>query len=1104
MALGIEIALQFNVDEKVLTQSIGRANSSFVHMNNQINAAISNISRLKASIEDLGTLGPINIMGAGPDISDVGGAAGAASTGAEATNLSEGIKLEEGAFTSFFDSIDFDPAIQGTIDFINQLDQAMQKLDSEIYNQFADSLSQIADFGTLTGDNLLEARQAALDLAKAFSEASEASATLKDPNIAEGFINVFKLLPMHLQNATDEIEPLRDKMNVFYRILQKNSIAINEIDGPLHEFFIGLRGISQNATSASTAVEQLTKKIGTLTEKKGAVVDFGDAFSRAFGFQLSEGLYQVARGMGAIGVGTDALRSQKAALTAVHEAGIQLRETVGNDSFGIGGGMGAIDRRTDELYAFRQAAIEMGGTTASSVTEATEAMADLARMRVTRNIDELQELGTTSMFMSQAFGVSTSEANQLVKQLSLVGGLGTTEVRAAADSISNVRDQMGLTAEEAREATNVVANLANKMSVFGGTVRNIETVTEEVARMTAAFTQAGLQASQVGELMNKMMDPSQLEENVLLFQGLGMSAGDAMSMMMGEGQQLENMTGRMVDLARNLKSQYGGNVFALQEMAKQYGMSLEQVQQLSQLTEEQIALQQEQSNLEQEAAEARSSMTDAFDQLLKIGNVLMQQFLLPFIEGATWLLNNTLVPIARTLGRLGESAGPIGKTFSNILKGIIGGFLLWFFLLRKKGGGGILGGLNNLKNKLFGIGKEGGGAIAKAGEGVKKFGESIRTVPVKQMLAVGAAMMMIGIAIGIVVFSIVMLVKAVGEANLTFGQLAGIALILVVVMAGMAGMLYLLGTAAAASAGPLLAAGFAMLMIGAAVALIIGSIAYLIQTIATVGASMEQLTAVGAMVATVMLGMIGLLIVLGIVGAVAAPGILAAGFAMLMIGIAIALIVGSITLLISQIAKLSGEQMAQLAGVLGVISTMVLLLSLAMMGLAVAMTVMGVSALIFLGALVIMAGGIAIIFLLGKATNNLAENLFRMGDGLRMIAESGAAAIGVLTQLREVFSGGFDFSEAFSEQMRMVAQSMAKIAVLAPIISLVLKPEAGTNAGPGTTEDGGMGAVVNELQTTNKHLEDMKGLMDGISTLVYKIAEKRPRSTPSFAGGATS
>jgi len=211
------------------------------------------------------------------------------------------------------------------------------------------------------------------------------------------------------------------------------------------------------------------------------------------------------------------------------------------------------------------------------------------------------------------------------------------------------------------------------MKVFGGRVKDVESMVKGVTKLNVAFTKVGLSADEANQMLSSMLNPDDLEKNILLFQGLGMTAGDAIGMMTGETSKLANMDERMIQLAKNLKAQYGGNVFALKEMATQYGMTLEQVQSLSQLSAKDMETQKERANLEEQANKARASMVGELQKVWNLLNVILQAFVMPLLNLVTPILT-AITSAVKWIGDLFVAAkkveGPLGAVLKVLVDGL--------------------------------------------------------------------------------------------------------------------------------------------------------------------------------------------------------------------------------------------------------------------------------------------------------------------------------------------------------------------------------------------------------------------------------------------------
>lgn len=741
---------------------------------------------------------------------------------------------------------------------------------------------------------------------------------------------------------------------------------------------------------------KINKQMDALIKKQEGIDQLKNAFSNLFGF-LPDGintLRQVAIAAGAYKVFDDAIEAQKQMVETITQLGMS--------------GDGILKGMTATTMDFTDAVLTLGATTSSSMKESAQAMGSLANQRVTTNIDEMRELAKTSVGMSQAFGMSTDQATEFIKSLYKIGGLSQKEVAGAADAMANVQYQLGLTASEASGVATQVGSMTRTMKVFGGRVKDINAMTKGVAKLNVAFAKAGLSAEEANTMLTGMLDPDKLEENILLFQGLGMSASDAIGMMTGDTSKLANMDERMVQLAKNLKSQYGGNVFALKEMAKQYGMSLEQVQSLSQLTADDLKMKKEESDLQTQADKARASMAAQLQKVWNQLNVIMQAFALPVIELLTpvlGIITKIVGFISTLLMKWREMNGVIGL-MGKIVTGLIGaGLLVWLLgiagglakiipglggigkmLTGIKGGlKGIVQGAKDAIKSLFKLGKVGGKAgAAPAAPAAPTAGlmpakknafiEQLRNIPAKQILAIGAAILMVAAGIFLIAFGFAQLAKAVKDLNPE--QLNALLGMMGIIMGG---------------------------------------------------------------VVLIMVAFIFAIMALGAAGTAAAPGLIAIGVAFLLIAVGVGIIVASIALLIHIVAS-SADGMAAFSVVVSQLAPMLVGMAVGIMAVGMAMILLGTYSAVALVGLGILAGMGIIMWAMIPVVSKLGEAFANMGSGIKNIAEFGVSAVQNLIALKDVMgsiSGGF--AEGFISQINAIAESMSKISTGSMLASATMK-----------------------------------------------------------------
>lgn len=189
--------------------------------------------------------------------------------------------------------------------------------------------------------------------------------------------------------------------------------------------------------------------------------------------------------------------------------------------------------------------------------------------------------------------------------------------------------------------------------------------------------------------------------------------------------------------------------------------------------------------------------------------------------------------------------------------------------------------------------------------GAKKFGETIKAIGEaaknswKEILAFGAAILMIGGGIAIAALGLAQLVSAF--QGLTGEQVLGALGGLIIVMGGFAIMLKILATASLVAVGPMLALGAAVALIGLGIGIAAAGLSLLVSSFKELAG--PQLVAAGLALTGIAIG-VGLL-VMSLSGlAAAAPGaavLLIVGKAITLIGAGIGLAAAGVSLLMKEI-----------------------------------------------------------------------------------------------------------------------------------------------------------------------------------------------------------
>lgn len=764
-----------------------------------------------------------------------------------------------------------------------------------------------------------------------------------------------RVSPKSIEKFNDALNKLSD---VQQNLSEKQAIQLNEAINDLNDRY----------KAGQIDIIRYRKELEGLNYTLEKQQNFSSSLKNLWETQTSGIGATLRQVIGAALVLEDFVDSQNEIMKTTRELGLEFERA-----------SGYVNNFRKQTRIMRREVMEVARENQIRMTEASTAINAIAATRMTRNIDEMGELATVASRMGFAFGASADQAADYMAQLKLVGGLDIDGIRAVGDAMADVQHQMGLTSEESREVIAQVTKMIRQMRLMGNEgVRNAEVVAEEVSKMTAAFRMAGLEASQASEMLNRMMNPDEINQNIMLWNALGMSAADGIAMMSGDGAQMIGMTERMVGVARDLKDQYGGNIFALKAMAEAHGMSLEMVQQLAGVSEEQLQADKERATLEEQAAKARQSMMESIRKIGASLNIIMQQVISPLLELISPILHGfaELLSGATALGDRISELGIVGKVAMGIIRVGAGALLTSFFLLNLN----VIKYIANLA-KLGGM----GGIFSTLTAGVKGFASSLMQTKNPLKAVVDGVKQMAqrrrgGSIGGDVTQNVSQAAPSGGGAGGNAQQLQKVSRI-----------------ATPGLAKNVMAIGAAIFFVAAGVALVVASVSLLANAFKDL--NLEQINGLMKVLAITIGGLVGVMgifavaaIVLGKAGFVAAPGILALGLSFLTLAAGLALIIGSVALLVQSMSNLIpvlGEG-AGLAPMLWELSKGLVALAPGIVAVGLAGALFG-SSIIFAGTGLMLLASAALIF--SKSAPGLKDSLIGLRDGVNSFADLNLGAL---------------------------------------------------------------------------------------------------------------
>ena len=209
-----------------------------------------------------------------------------------------------------------------------------------------------------------------------------------------------------------------------------------------------------------------------------------------------------------------------------------------------------------------------------STDASLEFVSGLKEMRVaSKNVDEM---ATATGRFARITGTSNEEAIALTGNLMRMGGLGVKATTSILTTMAHTQREVGLTGAEMGQLVESSTEYTRQLANMGKSAGQIESFNKGVVRLAGSFAKVGLNIEDATQMLDRLMDPGQIQDNALLFAKLGMSIQDAV-----QGNiDPEKMQSGLKQMGQQIKEMSGPAGAAL---AKQMGMTYKQALAYSQL-----------------------------------------------------------------------------------------------------------------------------------------------------------------------------------------------------------------------------------------------------------------------------------------------------------------------------------------------------------------------------------------------------------------------------------------------------------------------------------------------------------------------------------------
>jgi TP901 family phage tail tape measure protein len=475
-----------------------------------------------------------------------------------------------------------------------------------------------------------------------------------------------------------------------------------------------------------------------------------------------------------------------------------------------------------DFDALRAKAIELGGSTSFSANEVAVAMTEMAKA----GWDSQQILDGMSGVLdaAAASGEDLGTVSTIVADAMTGFGMEAKESTRVADLLTQAANSGTIGINDLGESFKYIAPVAGSMGLS----------IEDVTTALSAMSQSGIKGSQAGTslrgVLTRMVKPT--DQVAAAMDELGIVLTNSDGTFKSLDQILSEMRGSFSGLTDEQKTYYAAT------LAGQEGMSgLLSLLNMSQEEYDEIAESMDNAGgvAEQTAAIMQDNLHSKIEQLggaLESLAIKLADYVIPYLQKfVEWLTNlvdkfTSLNPETQktilALGGVAIAAGPVISIVGRLTSGV-GRVVTAFGNLISKGGAAA--------GSIGSVGSAASGASGGVGSAAASFGNLAGQA--LKLVATGAMLMMVGVAIKMIADSAIEVANAGPGAAATFVLLAAVGV-------GMAAAITAIGGASTATAPGLLALGAAVLMVSGGVALMTGALSLVIDSMSNLVTSIAS------------------------------------------------------------------------------------------------------------------------------------------------------------------------------------------------------------------------------------------------------------------------
>lgn len=180
----------------------------------------------------------------------------------------------------------------------------------------------------------------------------------------------------------------------------------------------------------------------------------------------------------------------------------------------------------DKLTGAKNIVTDLQANLGATYQDAAMVVQTLAQKQYVGNLKEAAE---SSYQLARATGLSYEEITKTTVALQKEGQIGTRATTAMYADLLKIQQANGLTRDGMNSTLQAIVKMSGNMRAFGKTETEIRRMAASTGKFVSSLEKVGVAASNAIELLDRMTDPTRIEENIGAYSQLGISISDALS-----------------------------------------------------------------------------------------------------------------------------------------------------------------------------------------------------------------------------------------------------------------------------------------------------------------------------------------------------------------------------------------------------------------------------------------------------------------------------------------------------------------------------------------------------------------------------------------------